>query len=320
MNILVAGASGFVGRALCPALVAAGHRVRAGARNPSRVPAGHGEATAFELDEPGSLAPALDGVDVVVWLVHGLERPSFSSWEQRVSARFAAAARAAGVRRVVYLGGVTPTTLTPAGRVPAPASAHLLARQRTGDELRRAAPGVLELRAGIIVGGGGASFRLLRDLAVRAPLLVRTPWLAAEQQPVALADVVAALVAVVPRDDLTGVLDVPGPTLITTESLVRRTAALLGRRVRFLDVALPPKLVLEAAAHLTRADSNVVRGILGGVDAVDLVAVDDGVYRVLPGLPRTPLDIALRVALADEERSVVPWVAAAEDTLRLLWR
>jgi uncharacterized protein YbjT (DUF2867 family) len=338
MKILVAGAQGFVGRALCPALVAAGHVVRAGARRPSATTPGrdrpdHGEPgqgepgqgepgqiapVHFDLDDESTLRPALQGVDAVVWLVHGLQHASFASWEETVAARFAAAARDTGLRRLVYLGGVLPTTLTAAGRVPAAPSEHLRARQRTGERLREAAASVLELRAGIIVGGGGASFRLLRDLAVRAPLLVRVPWLAAEQQPVALADVVAALVAVVDRD-VAGVLDVPGPTIVTTEALLRRTAALLGRQVRFVDVRLPPALVVEAAARLTRADGNVVRGILGGVDAVDLVAPDDGVFALVPGLPRTPLDVALRSALVAEERSVGPATAAIEEALGLVW-
>jgi uncharacterized protein YbjT (DUF2867 family) len=318
MNVLVAGANGFVGRALCPALVAAGHSVRAGVRRVHAATAGV-QPVRFDLDDTATLAPALDGVDVVVWLVHGLQREDFGAWEARIAGRFADVARTAGLKRLVYLGGVAPTMLTSAGRLPAPPSRHLAARVQTGALLQAAAAQVLELRAGIVIGVGGASFRLLRDLAARAPVLVRTPWLASEQQPVALADVVAALVAFVDRDDI-GVLDVPGPTVITTEALVRRTAALLGRRVRFVDVGLPQALIVEAAARLTRADDNVIKGILGGVDAVDHVAMDEGVFARLPGLPRTPLDAALRAALIDEERTLSPSTAAVEDALARLWR
>jgi uncharacterized protein YbjT (DUF2867 family) len=319
MKVLVAGANGFVGRALCPALVAAGHSVRAGVRRPGAHVDPGGTPTRFDLDDAATLAPALDGVDVVVWLVHGLARTDFAAWEARVAARFANVARGIGLRRLVYLGGVVPTTLSPAGRLPASPSQHLAARQHTGEALRHAATQVLELRAGIVIGAGGASFRLLRDLAARAPVLVRSPWLSSEQQPVALADVVAALVAVVDRAE-TGVLDVPGPTVITTEALVRRTAALLGRRVRFVDVDPPASLLVQAAARLTRADANVVRGILGGVDVVDHVALDDGVFALLPSLRRTPLDEALRAALIAEERTVSPLTAAVEDALARLWR
>ena len=320
MNVFVAGANGFVGRALCPALAAAGHCVRAGVRRPGSVDVSSNVVRVrFDLDDEATIGPALAGVDVVVWLVHGLVRDDFAAWEARVAGRFADVARKAGLRRLVYLGGVAPTTLSAAGRAPALPSQHLAARERTGELLRQAAEQVLELRAGIVIGAGGASFRLLRDLAARAPLLVRTPWLSSEQQPVALADVVEALVTVVMRDDV-GVLDVPGPTVITTEALVRRTAALLGRRVRFVDVALPRALIVEAAARLTRADAAVVRGILGGVDAVDHVAVDDGVFARVPGLRRTPLDVALRDALIGEERTLQPGTAAVEDALARLWR
>jgi uncharacterized protein YbjT (DUF2867 family) len=319
MKILVAGANGFVGRALCPALLAAGHDVRAGVRRVDAAPAGCGAPVRFDLDDDDTLVPALRDVDVVVWLVHGLQREDFGAWETRVAGHFADVARKAGLRRLVYLGGVAPTKLSPSGRAPAAPSSHIAARQETGALLQRAASKVLELRAGIVLGAGGASFRLLRDLAARAPLLVRTPWLSSEQQPVALADVVAALVAFVDRDEC-GVLDVPGPTVITTEALVRRTAALLGRRVRFVDVDVPSSLIVEAAARLTRADDNIVKGILGGVAAVDHVAVDEGVYAVLPSLLRTQLDVALRDALIAEERSLSPVTAAVEDALARLWR
>jgi uncharacterized protein YbjT (DUF2867 family) len=321
VKILVAGAHGFVGRALCPALVAAGHDVRAGGRRRAALPAGAGTPVRFDLDEPATLAPALVDVDAVIWLVHGLALRDFAAWEQEVAARFVDVARASGLRRLVYLGGVTPTTLTPSGREPVAPSPHLTARLRTGALLRQAAPHALELRAGVVIGAGGASFRLLRDIAARAPVLARLPWLSSEQQPVALADVVAALVAVVDRD-VDGVLDVPGPTVITTEALLRQTAALLGRRVRFVDVAVPPAWVIEAATRLTRADAGVVRGILDGAGAVDYLAPDDGVYAAVAGLPRTPLRTALRQALIDEERAVAatPTLAAVEDALARLWR
>ena len=187
MNVLVAGANGFVGRALCPALVAAGHTVRAGVRRVDSIVAAGCTPIRFDLDDDATLAPALEGVDVVVWLVHGLARDDFAAWEARVAERFAVVARRIGLHRLVYLGGAPPTTLSSAGRRAAPPSQHLAARERTGALLRQAATQVLELRAGIVLGAGGASFRLLRDLAARAPLLVRTPWLASEQQPVALA-------------------------------------------------------------------------------------------------------------------------------------
>ena len=207
------------------------------------------------------------------------------------------------MKRVVYLGGVLPTRRTFAGRVSSSSSQHLRARVSTGRELKRAAPHVLELRAGVVVGGGGASFRMIRDVAARAPLLVPVPWLASEQQPIAVDDVAHALVRCL-AIDLDGDQDLPGPSTLTTEAFLRLTAGLLGNRVLFLDHQLDAKTLVEGIVRVTRADARVVRAILEGADGSDYVAVDDGLYARCPDLPRTPLRDAVRAALLDEERTL----------------
>lgn len=300
--MFVAGASGFVGTALVPRLRAAGYEVRAGMRQP-RAMTGV-ESVRFDLDEEGSIDAAVAGCDAVVYLVHGLDRPGFASWEQATAERFARACRRAAVDRLVYLGGVVPTRRTFLGRTATVPSAHLQSRLATGAALRDAAPGSLELRAGVVVGAGGASFRMLRDVAARSPVIVRAPWLAAEQQPIALDDVCAAIVHAVGDDSLTGALDVPGPTTLTSEALLRLVAALLGNRVVFVDAAVDPSLIARGIVRLTRADAAVIHAILDGADGADYVAKDDGIYAVCPGLPRTPLKVAVRQALVGEEQSL----------------
>ena len=298
MRVFVAGASGFVGQAVLGPLLSAGHEVRAGMRHPS----GPG-AVRFDLDDDATLAPALAGVDAALYLVHGLDRDGFSAWEEQAARAFAEACRAAGVRRVVYVGGVVPTHRTWSGRVPSIASRHLAARLATGRELRRAAPHVLELRAGVIVGAGGASFRMIRDVAARAPVIVRAPWLASEQQPIALSDVAAAVVRSLDLD-VDGALDLPGPTTLTSEAFLRLVAAQLGNHVHFIDRSLDASIIVAGIVRLTRADPRVVLAILEGADGADYVAANDGLYAVCPELPRTPLRDAVRAALIDEERTL----------------
>ncbi|MDP2343716.1 MAG: NAD(P)H-binding protein [Deltaproteobacteria bacterium] len=298
MRVFVAGASGFVGRALIGPLLAAGHDVRAGMRRPEGA-----RAVRFDLDDEASLAPALAGCDAALYLVHGLDRDGFSSWEEETARRFADACRAAHVRRLVYLGGVVPTHRTWSGRVPSIASKHLAARLSTGRELKRAAEHVLELRAGVVVGAGGASFRMIRDVAARAPVLVPAPWLASEQQPIGLDDVVAAIVRSL-QIDVDGAFDLPGPTTLTSEAFLRMTAGLLGNRVLFFDRPLDATIILQGIVRITRADPRVVLAILEGANGADYVAVDAGLYARCPDLPRTPLRAAVRAALLDEERTL----------------
>ena len=254
MRIFVAGASGFVGTALVPALRVAfppegGHEVRAGMRKPQ----GDG-AVFFDLDaddDGASCDAALADVDCVVFLVHGLDRKGFADWETATARRFAAACRRAGVRRLVYLGGVVPTHRTFLGRAPSSPSNHLRSRQETGAILATGVAHSLELRAGVIVGKGGASFRMMRDVAARAPVIVRAPWLASEQQPIGLDDVVTALVRAV-AIDVDGVLDLPGPTTLTSEAFLRMVAAQLHNRVVLLDHKVSAETILQGVVRITR--------------------------------------------------------------------
>ncbi len=321
MKVLVAGARGFIGRALCPALEHGHHDVVRGAR------------PRFDVDDERSVREALHGVDVAVWLVHGLKRsPSlkaravasargvvrrarnaggrgdYASWETETAARFARNARDAGVKRIVYLGGIDPRTSNPGVDV----SRHLSARLATGEALRSAGVDVVELRAAMIVGAGSESWVLARDGAARLPAFLAPPWLASRTHPVALDDVVAALVAAVEGTDESyasstieaGIYDVPGPERLSGREVVERTLALLGRRAAFRDVPIfPRRLAAFLAPYVTRANPSIARELFRGV-GLDLLVDGDGVFAHMPTHRRLSFDEAVLRALADDRISL----------------
>ena len=196
MNVLVAGATGYIGSRLVPLLAASGHTVRALARDPERAAAvlpATVEVVPGDVLRPQTLAAALTGTEVTYYLVHSMEGDEFSFEERdrRAARAFAAAARAAGVGRIIYLGGLGDER----GRL----SAHLRSRQEVGATLAEGGVPVTELRAGIVVGAGSASFEMLRELTERLPVMVCPRWVTSPVQPIAVADVLAYLVACLRR-------------------------------------------------------------------------------------------------------------------------
>jgi uncharacterized protein YbjT (DUF2867 family) len=218
--VLVTGASGYVGGRLVRALEERGERVRCLARRPqdvaARVSPGIEVVGGDVLDAP-SLARALDGVDTAFYLVHGMgSRSDFQGEDRRGATSFALAARAAGVRRIVYLGGLgTATDLSP----------HLASRHEVGRILRESGVTTIELRASIILGSGSLSFEMIRALVERLPVLVTPRWVRQLTQPIAIEDVIAYLVAspdtAVAESE---VVEIGGPDQVSYLDLLREHA------------------------------------------------------------------------------------------------
>lgn len=317
-TVLLTGAAGFVGRHLYPALVAAGHEVRTGTRRPQVMARAQPDWPWIELDleRPETLAQGLAGVDAAVYLVHSMaEAGDYEARERAAATCFAAAAGAAGLRRIVYLGGATP-----AGR----ASKHLRSRKITGEILRSGPVPTIELRAGMIVGAGSESWRIVRDLAVRLPVMILPKWLASRSQPIAIEDVVAAIVHAVglPAETVgaSAVLDLPGPEILSGEEILRRVAAILG--VQPLTVHVPvlsPRLSSYWLRLVTRADFRIARQLVEGLRS-DLLASDEGFWRLMPEYGRTPFDVAARRALEHEEASLSPATRTVEAALHRVSR
>ena len=203
-----------------------------------------------------------------------------------------AAAERAGVGRIVYLGAPRPE-----GEV----SHHIHARLRTGEILRSGAPSCIELRAGMVVGAGSESWLIVRDLALRLPVMVLPRWLKRRSQPVALADVLGALQAALHLDDEgSHVYDLPGPEALSGRQILKRIAASRGIRTVMIPVpVLTPSLSSHWIRLVTRADYTVARQLVDGLTC-DLVATGPALWDRCPELPRTSFDEAVDQALSDE--------------------
>lgn len=310
-RVVVAGASGFVGRHLVDRLRQLGYDVACGTRDPvasAAVRPGF-DWVRLDVDDPASLAAAFQGARAVVFLVHKLRvsGPGLHDAEVAAAKMVLQAAEQAGVSRIVYLGGPDPG----AGR-----SEHLLARVHTG-EILRSSPKVstIELRAGMVVGAGGESWMIVRDLAMRLPFMVLPAWLKNRGQPLWVGDAVAALAAAV-SDPLIGsrAFDLPGPDTLSAEEMLMRTAAAAGTRPRCVRVpVLTPSLSSHWIRLVTRADFEVARKLVDGLTQ-DLLANGDSYWDRMPGFERTPFDEAAKRALAAEARlsgAAKAWEAAA---------
>jgi uncharacterized protein YbjT (DUF2867 family) len=300
MNVLVTGATGFVGAALIPRLQAQGHAVRAYARQPGAVAAGvevvQGDAVAgTRLDK------ALEGINCAYYLIHSME-PSldgtFADRDRRAATNFAEAARAAGVERVIYLGG-----LVPEGKE---ASMHLASRLEVEQALHDAAPASVALRASIVIGARSRSFRFLVRLVERVPVMALPAWRSYRTQPIDARDVLAFLQAAATTEHARGglSLDIAGPDVVTYGELVERIrdAMLLRRPALRLRFTLTP-VASRVAAAIAGESVELVGPLMEGLDG-DLLPRDNRAPELL-GVRLHRLDAAI-------ERSLREWEAVEE--------
>ncbi len=242
---LVTGATGYVGGRLVPELLAAGYRVRCLARRPERLGergwAGKVEIAAGDIADPDALDAALRDVDVAYYLVHALGTgDDFEAADRHAARLFGDRARAAGVRRIVYLGALTPAGI-PHDRL----SPHLRSRAEVERILLASGVPTAVLRAAVVIGSGSASFELLRHLTERLPVMVTPRWVRTRLQPIAIGDVLRLLVgcARLP-DDVNRGFDIGGPDVLTYRDMMRAYAAAAGlpRRLILPVPVLTPQL------------------------------------------------------------------------------
>ena len=272
MHILLTGATGYVGGVLLPELERAGHRVRCLARRPGKLAGKTGpltEVMAGDASDPDDLARACAGIDIAYWLVHSMESGvDFERADRLAAERFAAAAKAAGVKRIIYLGGL--------GADDDRLSAHLRSRHEVGAILRASDLDVVEFRASIIVGAGSFSFDLVRTLVERLPVMICPAWLATPTQPIAIADVVAYLAAAVdlppgpPR-----IFEIGGPDKVSYGAIMREYARQRGLKRLMIPVpVLTPRLSSLWLKLVTPRYSKVGRKLIDGLKNPTVVTSD----------------------------------------------
>jgi len=309
MTILVTGATGYIGGRLATRLLARGHRVRAMARDPRRLgalAAAGAECVAGDVLRPESLAPALDGVAVAYYLIHSMSSGvDFAQQDHAAAGNFAAACAAAGVRRIIYLGGL--------GQSGPALSKHLASRQEVGNVLRAGPVPVTELRAAIIVGAGSASFEIIRDLARKLPVMICPRWVRSRCEPIALDQVLEYLIGVLDEPRTVGeVLEIGGGEVLTYEDMLRQTAAALGKRVRIVVVpVLTPRLSSYWLNLVTSVPMDIARPLAEGLRN-DVVTSDHRIREWIV-LPPVTFREAVDRALAEDRAGPLAsrWTGAA---------
>ena len=286
------GATGYVGGRLLPLLVADGWKVRCLARQPehllSRVPAGV-EVVRGDLLEAESLRPALAGVEAAFYLVHSMGATgNFQEQDRRAAENFGAAARAAGVKRIIYLGGLSGETRE--------LSAHLQSRHEVGEKLRAAGVPVIEFRASIIIGSGSLSFEMIRALVERLPVMVMPRWVRVTAQPIAIGDVLSYLRAALVMEEAGSlIVEIGGPDRVAYGELMREYARQRGLRRFMIPVPLlTPRLSSLWLGLVTPLYARVGRKLIDSIRHPTVVRDDSARRR----FPIRPVGVREAVALA----------------------
>ena len=298
-SVLVVGATGYIGGLLARSLRDDGVALRCLVRDPSR--AGELERIGCEIVrgdvlEPSTLPAALEGIESAYYLVHSMGRGSgggFAARDARAASNFGSAASAAGLGRLIYLGGLGE-----------PGSEHLRSRHHTAEVLERSGVPLTYFRAAAVIGAGSESFRVVYHLVDRLPAMVTPRWVSTRTQPIAIADVLAYLRSAPDVDAAAGrEIEIGGPAVTTYRGMMEEMARALGRRPP-LQVPVPlltPRLSSLWIGLVTPVDVGVARPLIEGLATETIVTDRSGMdlFEVEP----TPIDEAMRAALEEAEES-----------------
>jgi uncharacterized protein YbjT (DUF2867 family) len=307
LRCLVTGASGYVGGRLVPELLAAGYRVRCMARDPGKLSdrpwSGGVEIAAADAMEGTGVRRALEGADVAYYLIHSLgTSASFEQRDRDAAGIFADAAMSAGVKRIVYLGGIVPgdgTGLSP----------HLRSRAEVGDILLGGGVPTAALQAAVIIGSGSASFEMLRYLTERLPVMVTPKWVGTRIQPIAVRDVLRYLAgcAALPPD-VNRRFDIGGPDVLTYAEMMHRYSDVAGLRPRVLVPVplLTPRLSSLWVGLVTPVPAGLARPLVESLRN-EVVCSEHDIASYVPDPPEglVPLDRAIALALRHTREGAV---------------
>src|SRR5271169_4266669 len=315
LNCLVTGASGYIGGRLVPELLSAGYAVRCMARDPGKLSdrpwSDDVEIAVADVMDDSAVRRALEGVDVAYYLIHSLGTDaSFEQRDRTAAQTFAAAAKAAGVQRIVYLGGIISGQ---AGKL----SPHLRSRAEVGDILLASGVPTAALQAAVIIGSGSASFEMLRYLTERLPAMVTPKWVSTRIQPIAVQDVLRYLVgsAALPAD-VSRSFDIGGPDVLTYADMMRRYCAVAGlrQRVLFPVPLLTPRLSSLWVGLVTPVPAGLAMPLVESLRN-EVVCSEHDIAGYVPDPPEglLPLDRAITLALRHTREGEVStrWSSAA---------
>jgi uncharacterized protein YbjT (DUF2867 family) len=289
----VLGATGFVGRALVPALAARGDDVVAVSRSARTPEDGRVRAVSADVTDADAVRGALEGIDVVYYLVHSLGSANYAEVDRRAATIVAEEAARAGVSQIVFLGGL--------GDEQSNLSTHLRSRAETAAALSSGSVPVTTLRAAVVVGRGSAGFETIVALVDRLPLMIAPRWISVPTQPIALVDVVAYLVGVGGNEEALGEsFDLGGPEVLTYREMIERVARLRGHDRRIFEVpVLTPRLSSYWLHLVTPVRAGVARPLVEGLRTPTVVE-DERIRQLLPR-ELTTFGVAAYQALAPEE-------------------
>ena len=301
--ILVTGATGYIGGRLVPHLLEKGYRVRCLARDPARLQ-GRPWHAAVEIAvgdvlRPESLSAAMAGVQAAYYLIHSLgSGADFHQRDLDAARQFGAAAQAAGVQRIIFLGGLAEASPG--------LSEHLRSRQQTGDALRSAGVPVTEFRAGVIVGSGGLSFEMIRYLTERVPLMICPRWVYTRTQPIGIREVLEYLVAALAVPESSGrIIEIGGAQVVTYREMMLTYAEVRGLKRWMLPVpVLTPRLSSYWVNLVTPIPAVIARPLIEGLRNESIVH-DPCALSLFPHIHPVGYRVAVERALAKLQASQV---------------